>query len=138
MKLRLATRGSALAWTQSGGVADLLRSQGHEVELVRVTTHGDVTNALLTSLGGMGVFVGAVRAAVIDGDCDLAVHSFKDLPTAPADGLVLGAVPPREHPADALCARDGRRLADLPQRARVGTGSPRRAAQLLARRPDLE
>lgn len=138
MKLRLATRGSALAWTQSGLIADALRGMGHEVELVKVTTHGDVTSAPLASLGGAGVFVGAVRAAVLAGDAELAVHSFKDLPTAPAQGLLLAAVPSREDPADALCARDGRTLADLPHGARVGTGSPRRAAQLLARRPDLD
>jgi hydroxymethylbilane synthase len=138
VKLRLATRGSALAWTQSGLVADALRALGHDVELVRVTTHGDVSDAPLASLGGAGVFVGAVRAAVLSGEADLAVHSFKDLPTAPADGLLLAAVPAREDPADALCARDHLTLAALPHGARVGTGSPRRAAQLLARRPDLE
>ena len=138
MRLRLATRGSALAWTQSGTVADALRALGHEVELVKVTTHGDVSTAPLASLGGAGVFVGAVRAAVLAGEADLAVHSFKDLPTAPAEGLLLAAVPPREDPADALCARDGLTLAGLPTGARVGTGSPRRAAQLLARRPDLQ
>ena len=137
MKLRLATRGSALAWTQSGLVADSLRALGHEVELVRITTHGDVSTAPLASLGGAGVFVGAVRAAVLAGEAELAVHSFKDLPTAAADGLCLGAVPPREDPADALCSRSGSPLADLPDGALVGTGSPRRAAQLLARRPDL-
>jgi len=137
VKLRLATRGSVLAWTQSGHVADALRARGHEVELVRITTKGDVSDAPLASLGGAGVFVGAVRAAVLAGDCDLAVHSFKDLPTAAAPGLQLGAVPPREDPADALCARDGLTLAGLPEGARVGTGSPRRAAQLLAARPDL-
>lgn len=138
MRLRLATRGSALAWTQSGTVADRLRALGHEVELVKITTHGDVTTAPLASLGGAGVFVGAVRAAVLSGQADLAVHSYKDLPTAAAAGLVLAAVPAREDPADALCARDGLDLAGLPSGARVGTGSPRRAAQLLALRPDLQ
>lgn len=138
MRLRLATRGSALAWTQSGHVADALRARGHEVELVKVVTHGDVSTAPLAGLGGVGVFVGAVRAAVLAGDADLAVHSFKDLPTAAADGLLLAAVPPREDASDALCARDGLTLATLPRGARVGTGSPRRAAQLLALRPDLE
>lgn len=137
MKLRLATRGSKLAWGQSGQVADALRALGHEVELVRITTHGDVTTAPLASLGGAGVFVGAVRAAVLSGECDFAVHSFKDLPTAPAADLALAAVPSREDPADALCTADGRGLAALPAGAKVGTGSPRRAAQLLALRPDL-
>jgi len=138
MKLRLATRGSKLAWGQSGLVADLLRAHGHEVELLRVVTHGDVTTAPLASLGGSGVFVGAVRAAVLAGEADFAVHSFKDLPTEQSPEFVLAAVPEREDPADALCARDGLRLDDLPTGARVGTGSPRRAAQLLLRRPDLE
>ncbi len=137
MRIRLATRGSNLAWTQSGLVAGALRAQGHDVELVRITTHGDVNGAPLATLGGAGVFVGAVREAVLAGTADIAVHSFKDLPTAPAPGLVLGAVPPREEPADALCGRDGAGLADLPPGATVGTGSPRRAAQILAQRPDL-
>lgn len=138
MRLRLATRGSKLAWGQSGQIADALRALGHEVELVKITTHGDVTTAPLASLGGAGVFVGAVRAAVLSGECDFAVHSFKDLPTAPAEGLALAAVPLREDPADVLCTADGRGLADLQPGARIGTGSPRRAAQLLAARPDLE
>ncbi len=137
MKLRLATRGSTLAWGQSGHVADALRALGHEVELVKVTTHGDVTTAPLASLGGAGVFVGAVRAAVLSGEADFAVHSFKDLPTAPAPDLALAAVPVREDPADALCTSDGRDLSTLPAGALVGTGSPRRAAQLRALRPDL-
>lgn len=137
MKLRLATRGSTLAWGQSGHVADALRALGHEVELVKITTHGDVTTAPLASLGGAGVFVGAVRAAVLSGEADFAVHSFKDLPTAPAPDLELAAVPVREDPADALCTSDGRDLAALSAGALVGTGSPRRAAQLLALRPDL-
>lgn len=137
MKLRLATRGSTLAWGQSGHVADALRALGHEVELVKVTTHGDVTTAPLASLGGAGVFVGAVRAAVLSGEADFAVHSFKDLPTAPAPDLALAAVPVREDPADALCTSDGRDLSALPAGALVGTGSPRRAAQLRALRPDL-
>lgn len=137
MRLRLATRGSRLAWTQSGLVAAALTELGHQVELVRITTQGDVTTAPLASLGGAGVFVGAVREAVLSGAADFAVHSFKDLPTAPAPGLVLAAVPPREDPADALCARNDLKLAELPSGARVGTGSPRRAAQLKAVRPDL-
>jgi hydroxymethylbilane synthase len=84
------------------------------------------------------VFVTAVRDAVVRGDADLAVHSIKDLPTAPAAGLVVAAMPPREDPHDVLCARDGLTLATLPPGARVGTGSPRRTAQLLAARPDLD
>lgn len=138
MQLRLATRGSALAWGQSSQIAEALRALGHQVELVRITTHGDVSTAPLTSMGGAGVFVGAVRAAVLDGSADFAVHSFKDLPTAAEPGLTLAAVPLREDPVDALCTPDGRTLPDLPAGAKVGTGSPRRAAQLRALRPDLE
>ena len=119
-------------------IADALRSLGAEVELVPVRTLGDVSTAPLSSMGGVGVFVAAVREAVLDGHCDLAVHSLKDLPTAPAVGLALGAIPEREDPRDALCARDGLGLWGLPRGAKVGTGSPRRAAQLRAARWDLE
>lgn len=139
--IRVGTRGSALALTQTGHVAEALRRAAgwddEALELVRIRTEGDRTTASLAALGGAGVFVAALREAVLDGRCDLAVHSLKDLPTAPAPGLLIAAIPPREDPRDALCARDGRRLADLPEGASVGTGSPRRAAQLLAARPDL-
>lgn len=138
MQIRLATRGSRLALAQSGMIADALRRLGAEVELVTVRTAGDVSTASLSSLGGAGVFAAAVREAVLGGDCDLAVHSLKDVPTTPCPGLVLAAVPEREDPRDALCARDGLGLWGLPRGARVGTGSPRRAAQLLAARADLE
>jgi hydroxymethylbilane synthase len=138
MKLRLATRGSKLAWGQSGQVADALRTLGHEVELVKITTHGDISTAPLTSMGGAGVFVGAVRAAVLDGSADFAVHSFKDLPTAAEAGLTLAAVPKREEAADALCSANGKTLSQLAPGSKVGTGSPRRAAQLRLLRPDLE
>jgi hydroxymethylbilane synthase len=93
--LRLGTRGSALAMTQSGQVADALRALGHEVELVRITTQGDTSTAAIAQLGGTGVFVNALRDALLAKDIDLAVHSFKDLPTAPADGLAVAAVPLR-------------------------------------------
>ena len=138
--LRIATRASLLARTQSGQVADALRAAtGREVELVEVRSQGDVDQTTpLAELGGVGVFVTAVREAVLRGDADLAVHSTKDLPTAPADGLVVAAMPRREDPRDALCARDGLTLQTLPAGARVGTGSPRRTAQLLAARPDLD
>ena len=136
--LRLGTRRSRLATTQSGWVADLLRGLGHRVEFVEIATEGDVNSAPLTQIGGTGVFASALRAALRDGRVDLAVHSLKDLPVAPEPGLVIAAVPRREDPRDALCAREGLTLAELPAGARVGTGSPRRAAQLAARRPDLE
>ena len=138
MQIRLATRGSRLAMAQSGMIADALRGLGADVELVPVKTLGDVSTAPLSSMGGVGVFVAAVRDAVLAGACDLAVHSLKDLPTTRAEGLTLGAIPDREDPRDALCARDGLGLWRLPRGAKVGTGSPRRAAQLRAVRSDLE
>ncbi|GAB2527992.1 hydroxymethylbilane synthase [Paramicrobacterium agarici] len=137
--LLVGTRGSALATAQAGGVARRLGAAvGVEAELVRVTTHGDVSRASLSSLGGTGVFAAALREALLDNECDVVVHSMKDLPTASHPGLAVGAVPEREDARDALCARDGLTLAQLPEGARVGTGSPRRIAQLKHRRPDLE
>lgn len=131
--LRLGTRASALATTQSGHVAALITERtGRAVELVEVTTHGDVSSAPLASMGGTGVFVSALREALLAGEVDLAVHSLKDLPTAPAQGIALAAVPPREDPRDVVVARDGLTLGELPVGSRVGTGSPRRAAQLAA------
>ena len=137
MRLRLGTRGSALAVGQSELVADRLRALGHEVELVRIRTGGDVERGSLTMLGTLGVFAAELRTAILDGRCDLAVHSLKDLPTAPVPGLTIAAVPERADARDALCARDGLTLAGLPAGAKVGTGSPRRVAQLRALRPDL-
>jgi hydroxymethylbilane synthase len=131
--LRLGTRRSTLARTQSGHVAEALRAAtGREVELVDVVTVGDTSRASLASIGGTGVFVSALRDALLAGEVDLAVHSLKDIPTAPADGLTLAAVPTREDPRDVLVARDGLTLGELGDGARIGTGSPRRAAQLRA------
>lgn len=130
--LRLGTRRSALATTQSGHVADALRAAGHEVELVEIVTEGDTNRASLASMGGTGVFATALRDAMRAGEVDLAVHSLKDLPTAPAPGLTVAAVPARVDPRDALCARDGLTLGELGEGALVGTGSPRRRAQLEA------
>ncbi|MGA8994121.1 MAG: hydroxymethylbilane synthase [Nocardioidaceae bacterium] len=131
--IRVGTRASVLARTQSGHVADLLGAGlGRQVELVEVTTEGDVSRAPLATIGGTGVFVGALREALLRGEVDVAVHSLKDLPTAPAEGIALAAVPVREDPRDAVVARDGLTLGELPSGARVGTGSPRRAAQLHA------
>ena len=131
--LRVGTRASLLARTQSGHVADALAAAlGREVVLVEVTTHGDVSTAPLATFGGVGVFVSALRDALLRGEVDVAVHSLKDLPTAPHDEIALAAVPPREDPRDAVVARDGLTLGELPAGARVGTGSPRRAAQLHA------
>ena len=154
-RLRLGTRGSRLALTQSGQVAEALMaaggggaaaaagkasegSGGLGIDLVTVRTDGDGDRTPLRQLGGVGVFAARLRHALLDGEVDLVVHSFKDLPTQPVEGLEVICVPAREDPRDALCARDGLTLADLPEGAHVGTGSPRRAAQLLAARPDLE
>lgn len=133
--LRLGTRASELATSQSGWVADRLRARGHEVELVLVQTDGDRSSAPLTQIGGTGVFVSALREALLEGRIDCAVHSLKDIPVAEEPGLVVVAVPEREDPRDVLVARDGLRLADLPEGARIGTGSPRRAVQLRAAAP---
>jgi hydroxymethylbilane synthase len=131
--LRLGTRGSALALAQSGHVAAALTGRtGREVELVRITTKGDVDRGAIAQIGGTGVFVTALRDALLAGEVDLAVHSYKDLPTAASPGLVIAAVPPRQDPRDVLVARDGLSLGELPSGARVGTGSPRRTAQLNA------
>ena len=146
-RLRLGTRGSRLALTQSGQVAEALMaaggggaaaaagkasegSGGLGIDLVTVRTDGDGDRTPLRQLGGVGVFAARLRHALLDGEVDLVVHSFKDLPTQPVEGLEVICLPAREDPRDAL--------ADLPEGARVGTGSPRRAAQLLAARPDLE
>jgi hydroxymethylbilane synthase len=139
--LRLGTRKSLMAMTQSGQVADMLtRRTGHVVDLVGVTTEGDVSRALLAQIGGTGVFVSGLRDRLLAGEVDFAVHSLKDLPTTPAEGIALAAVPLRDDPRDCLCGVPGRttKLSDLPKGARIGTGSPRRMAQLRALRDDLE
>ncbi|WKU02602.1 hydroxymethylbilane synthase [Micromonospora sp. HUAS LYJ1] len=130
--LRLGTRGSALAMAQSGHVAEAITAAtGRAVELVEVVTAGDRSSAPVQRLG-VGVFVSALRDALTAGTIDLAVHSYKDLPTAGASGLHVAAVPPRQDPRDALVATGGRTLAELPPGAVVGTGALRRIAQLHA------
>ncbi|MDF1477819.1 hydroxymethylbilane synthase [Leifsonia sp. H3M29-4] len=136
--LRLGTRASALAMSQAGSIASALAAKGAEVELVQIASEGDRSTESLASLGGTGVFASALRDALLAGEVDVVVHSLKDLPTAAVPGLSIGAVPKRADPRDALCARDGLTLETLPSGARVGTGSPRRAAQLRSRRTDLE
>jgi len=132
MTLRLGTRGSALAMAQSETVAAAIRRYtSRPVELVEIVTAGDRSQAPVQKLG-VGVFVSALRDALIAKEIDVAVHSYKDLPTAPADGLTIAAVPGREDPRDALVARDGLSLAELPDGARIGTGALRRIAQLHA------
>lgn len=135
--LRLATRRSPLALAQSHGIAEQIeRTTGRPVELVPIVSEGDRTSGSLRLLGGVGVFVTAVREAVVTGRADVAVHSLKDLPTADYDGLSLAAVPVRADVRDALVSLNGG-LADLAPGATIGTGSPRRAAQLRVLRPDL-
>jgi hydroxymethylbilane synthase len=132
MTLRLGTRGSALALAQSGLVADAVQAlTGTAVELVEIVTTGDRSKQPVTSLG-IGVFVSALRDALAAKEIDIAVHSYKDLPSAPAEGLVIAAIPERADPRDALIARDGLTLAQLPAGSRVGTGAVRRIAQLNA------
>src|SRR3954462_4590090 len=156
-KLRLGTRGSQLARWQAEWVANQLRVRGHAVELVEIATRGDVERvAPIEDIGTRGVFTKEIQRALLAGDVDLGVHSLKDLPTEPVDGLVLAAVPERESPADVLVvgARSEERGArkDYPANtnqsvlstpysvlrrgARIGTGSLRRQAQLLHLRPD--
>ena len=132
ISIRLGTRRSALATTQAGMVADQLRALGHTVEMVEITTLGDTSTASLSSIGGTGVFATAIRRALLTGEIDVAVHSLKDLPVAPELGLRIAAIPVREDARDALVARDGLTLGELPAGALIGTGSPRRAAQLAA------
>ena len=131
--LRLGTRASQLATTQSQAVADAITAaSGVRVELVHISTEGDRSSAAIAQLGGTGVFVTASRQALLGGTVDVAVHSYKDLPTLPEPGLTIAAVPPREDPRDALVARDGLTLGELPAGSTVGTGAPRRVAQLRA------
>ncbi|MGI5137950.1 MULTISPECIES: hydroxymethylbilane synthase [unclassified Streptomyces] len=139
--LRLGTRRSKLAMAQSGQVADAVRRvTGRPVELVEITTYGDTSREHLAQIGGTGVFVTALRDALIRGEVDLAVHSLKDLPTTQPQELALAAVPVREDPRDVVVARDALKFTDLPRGARIGTGSPRRMAQLnaYARGHDLD
>lgn len=139
MTLRIGTRGSTLALAQTGVVAAAVaKASGLEVEIVPIATEGDHSTASLAALGGTGVFASALREALLAETCDLVVHSLKDLPTDAYPGLRLGAVPKRADARDALCARDGLTLEALEPGARVGTGSPRRIAQLRGRRPDVE
>lgn len=137
--LRLGTRGSNLARTQSGIVAKAVReSAGYEIKDVVIRTEGDDTTTSLTKAARPGVFVSALRTALLGGEVDFIVHSFKDLPSKPEPGITLAAVPAREDHRDALISRSGAGLLDLPAGARVGTSSPRRAARIKFLRPDLE
>ena len=131
MAIRIGTRGSLLATTQAGAIRDALNAKGHAAELVTISTEGDRSAEPIATIG-VGVFTAALREAIRDGIVDMAVHSYKDLPTAPDSRFVIAAVPPREDPRDALVARDGLVLGELPAGSVIGTSSPRRAAQLRA------
>jgi hydroxymethylbilane synthase len=136
--LRLGTRRSPMAVAQATQVSRAITSAtGREVEVVGIDSVGDASREQLTQIGGTGVFVSSLRTSLLAGEVDFAVHSLKDLPVGPAAEIVLAAVPGRDDPRDALAARDGAKLADLPFGAKIGTGSPRRAAQLLILRPDV-
>ena len=137
--IRLGTRASKLALTQSNWVKAQLESLGNEVQLIEIKTEGDVKTGPLAQIGGQGLFTKRLQIALLDSEIDLAVHSLKDLPTEDHPDLKIAAVPPRENTADALIGREGvNDLASLPEGAKVGTGSVRRAAQLLHLRPDLK
>jgi hydroxymethylbilane synthase len=137
-QLKLGTRASQLALAQAETVAKLLRADGHEVEIVKITTTGDRVEGPISDHGGKQVWVKEIESALLDGSIDLAVHSAKDLPTQLADGLTIGAYPQREDPRDAFIGGPGKRFASLAPGARVGTGSSRRVALLRALRPELE
>lgn len=124
---------------QTTAIANRIASAAKaEIEIIPITTHGDTSRESLASLGGTGVFATALREALLAGECDMVVHSLKDLPTGAHPGLVIGATPKRADARDVLVARDGLTLDTLPAGARIGTGSPRRMAQLRAHRPDLD
>jgi len=134
--LVIASRGSQLALWQARWVAAQLSAAGHECRIEIIKTTGDkIADVPLAKVGTKGLFTKEIEEALLDGRADLAVHSLKDLPTELPEGLVLAAVPEREDPRDAVV---GKKLADLPPGAKVGTSSLRRAAQLLKLRPDLQ
>lgn len=136
--IRIGTRGSELATTQAGHVRDALIRMGHEAELVIVKTEGDANRRDPVQKIGIGVFTQALRHALREDVCDVAVHSFKDLPTEPEEDLIVAAVPERVDPREVLISRGNVTLADLPEGAKVGTSAPRRVSQLRSIRPDLD
>ncbi|WP_226995662.1 hydroxymethylbilane synthase [Gordonia phthalatica] len=129
--IRIGTRGSQLATTQAQDIADRLTANGHPAELVIITTAGDTSTAPVAQIG-VGVFTTAIRQALRAGECDVAIHSYKDLPTEPEADFTMGAVPTRVDPRDALVSKGGMVLGELPSGSVIGTSSPRRAAQLRA------
>src|SRR5690625_3789164 len=138
MAYRIGTRGSALATTQTQWVAEAMSDDDIAFEQVIIKTKGDVTTCSLANRGGTGDVATALRQAVLDGEVDMAVHSLKDLPAKQPPELRIVAIPARADVRDALCAADGMTLESLPKGAKIGTGSPRRVAQLWAYRPDVE
>ena len=137
--IRLGTRASKLALTQSNWVKSQLESHGHAVELIEIKTEGDIKTGPLAQIGGQGLFTKRLQIALVEKEVDLAVHSMKDLPTEDHADLVIASVPERENTSDALICRNGiEDFQSLPQDAKIGTGSVRRAAQLLHLRPDLK
>ncbi|MFN6129934.1 MAG: hydroxymethylbilane synthase [Planctomycetota bacterium] len=136
--LRIGTRKSPLAMWQAEYVSGRLQALGFSVEMVPITTSGDVFQGSLAQSNGVGLFTKEIQRALLEGRCDIAVHSLKDLPTIPVEGLTLAAVPPREDPADCLVSRDQKKLDSLAPGSVIGTGSPRRRAQLFQHRPDLK
>jgi hydroxymethylbilane synthase len=137
--LRIGSRGSQLALWQAHHISDLLRAQGHEVELEIIKTTGDkILDVALAKVGTKGMFTKEIEDALAEGRVDLAVHSLKDLPTELSAGFEIAAITKRENPSDVLCSRLYKSIDALPQRARVGTSSLRRQAQLMALRPDLD
>ena len=129
--IRIGTRGSLLATTQAGLIRDALIAKGYRAELVVISTAGDRSSAPIADIG-VGVFTAALRDAIADDRVDMAVHSYKDLPTVQDDRFLIAAIPPREDARDALVARDGMVLGELPLGSVIGTSSPRRTAQLRA------
>lgn len=137
--LRVGTRGSALALAQTESMRKPLeRASGAIVEVVTIVSAGDTSSDSLASIGGTGIFASALRDALLARQCDALVHSLKDLPPVSPQGLALAAVPERADARDVLCSHNGETIDTLAPGARVGTGSPRRRSQLLARRPDLQ
>ena len=140
-KIRLGTRGSKLAMWQSNWVKSELVKRGHEIELIQIKTQGDVKTGPLAQIGGQGLFTKQLQIALHENEIDLAVHSLKDLPTEDAQGLSIAAIPKRETTDDAICCSGDSNfdsIEALPNKAIVGTGSVRRAAQILHLRPDIE
>jgi hydroxymethylbilane synthase len=137
--LRIGSRGSQLALWQANHVKALLEERGHQVHIEIIKTTGDkITDVALAKVGTKGMFTKEIEEALADNRVDLAVHSLKDLPTELPDGFEIAAIPPRADPHDAFCSQKYRTIEELPIRARVGTSSLRRQAQLKALRPDLD